>query len=139
MNIKKRAFTLLEVMISLVLVGILLSFLFSFFRQTLAAKGQAKVLKEKIMQRELFQLRLNQFFMRSAKEKKASFRPSNTQMLQVRPFYWLLIKAQTPIPLFAALCMACSTKQQIAFVSAHGRITIYLEWIPCSRMSKNSL
>ncbi len=73
MKKSSRAFTLLEVMISLVLVGILLSFLFSFFRQTLVMQGKAKALKEKIMQRELFQLRIHQLFMQGCKAKKGIF------------------------------------------------------------------
>lgn len=66
---KKYSFTLLEVMIASVLVGVVLTFLFTFFRQTLARKQQIHTIKERVMQVELVRLRLMHLFNHLAKEK----------------------------------------------------------------------
>lgn len=61
----KRAhknFTLLEVMVSIALFGVLLAFLFTFFKQTLQTKNQTALLKEKVQRIELFELRLHSLF-----------------------------------------------------------------------------
>jgi prepilin-type N-terminal cleavage/methylation domain-containing protein len=65
---KKRNFTLIEVMISLALLALLLGFLFTYFRQTLMTKNKAGVLKEKVMRIELFQVRLGALFDRFSNE-----------------------------------------------------------------------
>jgi|GEM_PF-2668148 len=59
---KHASFTLLEVMIALALLGVLLSFLFSFFRHTLTTKNETLALKEKVLSMELFQLRMSNLF-----------------------------------------------------------------------------
>src|SRR5580693_8591910 len=72
MKKKVSSLTLLEVVIALFLAGILLAFLFSFFKQALTTKTYAKALKEKIFSAELFQLRLNHLF--------ASFREEGEEL-----------------------------------------------------------
>jgi len=62
------SFTLLEVMISLALLGVLLTFLLTFFRQTLTTKNDTGTLKEKVMRLELVQLRLGNLFDHFSKE-----------------------------------------------------------------------
>ena len=59
---QRFSFTLLEVVISLVLTGMLLSFLFGFFWHISVAKNQNKILKEKVLTSELCRLRLNHLF-----------------------------------------------------------------------------
>jgi prepilin-type N-terminal cleavage/methylation domain-containing protein len=59
---KHVSFTLLEIMIALVLLGILLSFLFTYFRHTLVLKNETIALKEKVLNMELFQLRMGHLF-----------------------------------------------------------------------------
>jgi prepilin-type N-terminal cleavage/methylation domain-containing protein len=55
-------FTLLEVMVSIALFGMLLAFLFTFFKQTLQTKNETALLKEKVRRIELFELRLHSLF-----------------------------------------------------------------------------
>jgi type II secretory pathway pseudopilin PulG len=69
MKKKHTNFTLLEVIMSLVLVGILLGFLFSFFKNTLIAKSKSATLKEKVFQLDLFQMRLKALFDEFSKDK----------------------------------------------------------------------
>jgi hypothetical protein len=58
---KKHAhFTLLEILISCFLLGILLTFLFSFFKQNLSAKQHMESVKEQLLRVELFKMRLEQ-------------------------------------------------------------------------------
>jgi prepilin-type N-terminal cleavage/methylation domain-containing protein len=66
---QRNNFTLLEVMISLALLGVLLAFLFTFFRQTLTTKNDTCALKEKVMRLELFQLRLGNIFEHFSEEE----------------------------------------------------------------------
>lgn len=66
---KKYPFTLLEILIACVLAGVLLGFLFTYFRQTLARKQQLHTVKEKVMQIELVRLRLTHLFDRMAQSK----------------------------------------------------------------------
>lgn len=66
---RKYSFTLLEVMIATFLVGIIVAFLFTYFRQTLVRKQQLHTLKEKIMQVELVRLRLTHLFDQLVREK----------------------------------------------------------------------
>jgi type II secretory pathway component PulJ len=66
---KKHTFTLLEILIACVLASVLLSFLFTYFRQTLVRKQQLHTIKEKVMQIELVRLRLTHLFDRMAQSK----------------------------------------------------------------------
>lgn len=66
---KRYAFTLLEILIACFLAGVLLSFLFTYFRQTLVRKQQLHSVKEKVMQIELVRLRLTHLFHRMAQSK----------------------------------------------------------------------
>jgi prepilin-type N-terminal cleavage/methylation domain-containing protein len=59
---KKRALTLLEVMISLVLASILLTTLFSFYKQLFFSRAEIQKSKELILDRILMQERLSQIF-----------------------------------------------------------------------------
>jgi hypothetical protein len=54
------------------LIGILLSFIFSFFKDTLIQKGQTLLLKEKTMRFELLRLRLEQLFNNYSEEKESA-------------------------------------------------------------------
>jgi hypothetical protein len=58
MALRKRALTLLEVVISIVLLGALLTGLFNSFRQGSRKAIQAKELKQKVFQLELFQQKM---------------------------------------------------------------------------------
>ena len=62
MRVKKHALTLLEIVISLVLLGVLLTGLFNVFRQGLKKNIEAKLLKQKVLHLELFQQRLKTLF-----------------------------------------------------------------------------
>ena len=55
---KKRALTLLEVAIGIVLLGFLLTGLFSAFRQSLKKNMSTRELKQKVLQLELFQQKM---------------------------------------------------------------------------------
>ena len=57
---KKHSLTLLEVLIGLVLMGIIVSFLFSLLRQTLEKKQEITQLKQKIFPCEMMRLKMNQ-------------------------------------------------------------------------------
>jgi type II secretory pathway pseudopilin PulG len=59
---KKYCLTLLEVVIAMTLLSFLLTGLFNFFYQGLKKSITAKELKQKILQLELFQLRLKNLF-----------------------------------------------------------------------------
>lgn len=59
---QRAAFTLLEVAISLFLVGILLTCLFQFFVQSAKLKAKTHALKEKVLKLDLFEMRLHQLF-----------------------------------------------------------------------------
>lgn len=72
MSKQRWNFTLVEVMVALALLGLLLSFLFGFFRQTLCVKYQTSALKEKVLNIEFFQLRLKELFERFSPEDKPS-------------------------------------------------------------------
>src|SRR5690349_5103702 len=64
-------FTLLEIMISLALLGMLLAFLFTFFRQTLNTKHETVALKEKVLKIEFVELRLKELFERFSTEDQS--------------------------------------------------------------------
>jgi Type II secretion system (T2SS), protein J len=68
MSKQRYNFTLLEIMISLALLGMLLAFLFTFFRQTLHTKNETVALKEKVLKMEFVQLRLKELFERFSPE-----------------------------------------------------------------------
>jgi hypothetical protein len=59
---KKHSLTLLEVIVAIALLGILLTGLFNCFRQGLKKNIAAKELKQKVLQLELFRLRLKNCF-----------------------------------------------------------------------------
>ena len=59
---KQASFTLLELLISCFLLGVILTFLLTFFRQNLCAKQTLHTTKEKALQVELFKLRLQHLF-----------------------------------------------------------------------------
>jgi hypothetical protein len=59
---QRSSFTLLEVIVSMVLVSIVLTFVFTFFRQILTMKTQSFALKEKILNLEYFHARLTHLF-----------------------------------------------------------------------------
>ncbi len=69
MRKRRFCFTLLEVAISLFLVGILLSFLFGFFWHISISKNKNRVLKEKTFRLELCYLRLDHLFSHFNPEK----------------------------------------------------------------------
>lgn len=56
---KKRSLTLLEIMIGIALLSMLLSGLFQIFHNSLKKNIQAKVLKQKIVQLELFEQKMH--------------------------------------------------------------------------------
>ncbi len=62
MKRKKHSLTLLEVVIAIVLLGILLTGLFSSFRQGVVKNISARELKQKVLQLELFQQRMKILF-----------------------------------------------------------------------------
>ena len=57
-----KSFTLLEVLIALILTGIVLSFLFGFFRHVSMAKAKNKIVKDKVLNVESCYLRLQSLF-----------------------------------------------------------------------------
>jgi type II secretory pathway pseudopilin PulG len=59
---KKRTLTLLEIVISMLLLGFLLTGLFNVFRQSLKKNVAAKEMKQNVLQLELFQQRLKHLF-----------------------------------------------------------------------------
>ncbi|GEM_PF-5330353 len=61
---KKRALTLLEVTIAMVLLGCLLTGLFNVFRQSLQKNMTARELKQNVLQLELFQKKMKTLFSR---------------------------------------------------------------------------
>lgn len=62
MKIQKRPLTLIEVSVSLFLLAILLSFLFTFLSQTVKTKVKMGAAKEYVLDRQRLSLRLNQVF-----------------------------------------------------------------------------
>ncbi|MDR2540153.1 MAG: hypothetical protein LBC45_06220 [Chlamydiales bacterium] len=68
---KKHSITLLEVLIGLILIGIILSFLFSLLRQTLEKKQEIAQLKQTIFPREMMRLRMNQIIHSLAKKESS--------------------------------------------------------------------
>ncbi|NGX63190.1 MAG: hypothetical protein KR126chlam6_00597 [Candidatus Anoxychlamydiales bacterium] len=62
MKIKKKHLTLLEVIISLFLIGIILTFLFGFFAKIMKVEKNIEVKKEKIFETNHLHARLNYIF-----------------------------------------------------------------------------
>ena len=70
---KKYSITLLEVLIGLVLMGIIVSFLFSLLRQTLEKKQEIAQLKQTILPREMMRLRMNRIINSLAKKESSIY------------------------------------------------------------------
>ncbi len=62
MRKRRYAFTLLEVVISLWILGMLLTFVFNLFTKTQVSKNQIRALQESVLQTSLFQNRMTQLF-----------------------------------------------------------------------------
>lgn len=73
---KKHSITLLEVLIGLVLMGIIVSFLFSLLRQTLEKKQEMAQLKQMIFPREMMRLKMNQIINSLAKKESGIYTDS---------------------------------------------------------------
>ncbi len=70
---KKHSITLLEVLIGLILMGIIVSFLFSLLRQTLEKKQEMAQLKQMIFPREMMRLKMNQIINSLAKNESGIY------------------------------------------------------------------
>ena len=73
---KKHSLTLLEVLIGLVLMGIIVSFLFSLLRQTLEKKQEITQLKQKIFPCEMMRLKMNQIVSSLSKNESSIYTDS---------------------------------------------------------------
>jgi type II secretory pathway pseudopilin PulG len=71
---KRRSLTLLEIIIAITLFGFLLTGLFNCFREGIKKNITAKVLKQKVLQLELFQQRLKNLFAELDKETGLSLK-----------------------------------------------------------------
>ena len=72
---KRRALTLLEIMIAMVLLGVLLTGLFNAFRQAVKKNITTKELKQRILPLELFQQRIKVIFSHLYGESKLWLQP----------------------------------------------------------------
>ncbi|MES2344548.1 MAG: type II secretion system protein GspJ [Chlamydiota bacterium] len=120
---KKRALTLLEVMISLVLASILLTTLFSFYRELFFTRAKMQKNKEVVFQRMLTQERLSQVFSKvlaEIEEKKGLVFYTTEHASALGPvLYFFYDNGIDPNPSF------CGALKAMLYLSTDKNLTLY--------------